>query len=68
MHALPGDASCQHPDGRPGRHDAAPPGLPGVISGNQIQVPIDLPINACDKSIDIVGLLNPSFGNTCTSG
>ncbi|WP_269855890.1 chaplin [Streptomyces sp. RPT161] len=40
-------------------------GSPGVISGNVIQVPINLPINLCGNSIDIIGLLNPTFGNTC---
>ncbi|MFJ5924556.1 chaplin [Kitasatospora sp. NPDC092948] len=38
---------------------------PGVLSGNQIQVPIDLDLNVCGNSIDIIGLANPAFGNTC---
>ncbi|MFI1967500.1 chaplin [Streptomyces cinnamoneus] len=42
-------------------------GSPGVISGNVIQVPIDIPINICGNTIDIVGLLNPTFGNTCVN-
>lgn len=42
-------------------------GSPGVVSGNVIQVPIQLPINLCGNSIDIVGLLNPTFGNTCVN-
>ncbi|GHF72098.1 hypothetical protein GCM10010218_61710 [Streptomyces mashuensis] len=41
-------------------------GSPGVISGNVIQVPIDIPVNVCGNTIDIIiGLLNPTFGNTC---
>ncbi|WP_310724152.1 chaplin [Streptomyces sp. N2A] len=40
---------------------------PGVISGNVIQVPIQLPVNLCGNSIDIIGLINPTFGNTCMS-
>ncbi|WNI25671.1 chaplin [Streptomyces sp. ITFR-16] len=40
-------------------------GSPGLLSGNQVQAPIDIPVNACGNSIDIVGLLNPTFGNTC---
>ncbi|TRV75367.1 chaplin [Streptomyces sp. 130] len=40
-------------------------GSPGVLSGNQIQVPIDIPVNVCGNSIDVVGLLNPAIGNTC---
>ncbi|MEV5877298.1 chaplin [Streptomyces sp. NPDC052101] len=42
-------------------------GSPGVISGNAIQAPIHLPINLCGNSIDIVALLNPTFGNTCVA-
>ncbi|MFJ6212421.1 chaplin [Streptomyces sp. NPDC092296] len=38
---------------------------PGVISGNTIQIPVAVPINLCGNSIDIIGLLNPAFGNTC---
>ncbi|NEC07750.1 chaplin [Streptomyces sp. SID7909] len=40
-------------------------GSPGLLSGNQIQAPIDIPVNACGNSIDVVGLLNPTFGNEC---
>ncbi|MBT2384004.1 chaplin [Streptomyces sp. ISL-11] len=40
-------------------------GSPGIISGNVIQVPIQIPINLCGNTIDIIGLLNPTFGNTC---
>ncbi|KNB52512.1 chaplin [Streptomyces caatingaensis] len=41
-------------------------GSPGVISGNVIQIPLDVPINACGNTIDIlIGLLNPTFGNVC---
>lgn len=40
-------------------------GSPGLLSGNQIQAPIDIPVNVCGNSIDVVGLLNPAFGNEC---
>ncbi|MFI9722833.1 chaplin [Streptomyces sp. NPDC052396] len=40
-------------------------GSPGVLSGDVIQIPIQIPINLCGNTIDIVGLLNPTFGNTC---
>ncbi|MFG2903750.1 chaplin [Kitasatospora sp. NPDC048286] len=42
-------------------------GSPGVLSGNQIQVPIHLPINLCGNSIDIIALLNPAFGTECAN-
>ncbi|GAA2481981.1 chaplin [Streptomyces gobitricini] len=47
--------------------DAAAVGSPGVISGNVVQVPIDIPINLCGNTINIIGLLNPAFGNECAN-
>ncbi|MFC9650080.1 MULTISPECIES: chaplin [unclassified Streptomyces] len=38
---------------------------PGVLSGNVIQVPVNIPVNVCGNSIDVIGLLNPAFGNKC---
>ncbi|GAA3197373.1 MULTISPECIES: chaplin [Streptomyces] len=43
-------------------------GSPGVASGNDVQVPVDIPVNACGNSADVVGLLNPTFGNECGNG
>lgn len=40
---------------------------PGVLSGNVVQVPIDVPINVCGNSINVIGVLNPAFGNTCVN-
>ncbi|MFD5191039.1 chaplin ChpH [Streptomyces sp. NPDC058357] len=40
-------------------------GSPGVISGNVIQVPVHVPVNVCGNTINVIGLLNPAFGNTC---
>lgn len=40
-------------------------GSPGVLSGNNVQVPLDAPVNACGNSADVVALLNPAFGNSC---
>ncbi|NLU70025.1 chaplin [Streptomyces sp. HNM0574] len=42
-------------------------GSPGVISGNVVQVPVHVPVNVCGNTIDIIGLLNPAFGNTCVN-
>ncbi|MDT0269911.1 chaplin [Streptomyces sp. DSM 44915] len=42
-------------------------GSPGVISGNNIQVPIHVPINLCGNTVDIIALLNPTFGNVCVN-
>ncbi|GGV80574.1 MULTISPECIES: chaplin [Streptomyces] len=40
---------------------------PGVISGNTIQVPVNVPVNICGNTVDIVGVLNPAFGNACAN-
>lgn len=40
---------------------------PGVLSGNVIQVPVSVPVNACGNSVTVIGLLNPTFGNACAS-
>ncbi|MYV42720.1 DUF320 domain-containing protein [Streptomyces sp. SID1328] len=44
---------------------AAAVGSPGVGSGNAVQVPVNIPVNLCGNTIDVVGLLNPAFGTTC---
>lgn len=41
---------------------------PGVVSGNTIQVPVHVPVNACGNTVSVVGLLNPTFGNACVTG
>ncbi|MFE4174598.1 chaplin [Streptomyces sp. NPDC056909] len=46
---------------------AAAVGSPGVLSGNVIQIPLHVPVNVCGNTIDIIGLLNPSFGNACVN-
>ena len=40
---------------------------PGVVSGNVIQVPVHIPVNACGNTVSVVGLLNPAFGNHCVN-
>ncbi|QTZ92097.1 chaplin [Streptomyces auratus] len=40
-------------------------GSPGILSGNNVQVPINIPINICGNSVNAPGLLNPAFGNVC---
>ncbi|WP_370411299.1 chaplin ChpH [Streptomyces fradiae] len=42
-------------------------GSPGVLSGNVVQVPVHVPVNVCGNTVSIIGLLNPSFGNTCVN-
>ncbi|MEG3628715.1 chaplin ChpG [Streptomyces poriticola] len=38
---------------------------PGVLSGNVLQVPVHVPVNVCGNTVNIIGLLNPAFGNEC---
>ncbi|MFJ6563616.1 chaplin [Streptomyces sp. NPDC091412] len=40
---------------------------PGVLSGNVIQVPLDLGLNLCGNSVNLIGLLNPAVGNACAN-
>ena len=40
-------------------------GSPGVVSGNVVQVPVEIPVTLCSNTVNVVGLLNPAFGNAC---
>ncbi|MES9503549.1 MULTISPECIES: chaplin [Streptomyces] len=40
---------------------------PGVLSGNVVQVPVHVPVNVCGNTINVIGLLNPAFGNKCAN-
>ncbi|MGW2372491.1 chaplin family protein [Kitasatospora sp. NPDC001683] len=42
-------------------------GSPGVASGNSVQVPVEVPINACGNTVDVIGVLNPAYGNRCAN-
>ncbi|MEV4945922.1 chaplin family protein [Streptomyces sp. NPDC053755] len=42
-------------------------GSPGAVSGNTVQLPVHAPVNICGNTVNVVGLLNPSFGNTCAN-
>ncbi|MEU3557552.1 chaplin ChpH [Streptomyces fragilis] len=48
--------------------EGAAVGSPGVVSGNVIQVPVHVPVNVCGNTINVIGLLNPAFGNACVNG
>ncbi|KJY24947.1 MULTISPECIES: chaplin [Streptomyces] len=39
-------------------------GSPGVVSGNLVQVPVHVPVNAVGNTANVIGLLNGAFGNT----
>lgn len=40
---------------------------PGVGSGNLVQVPVHIPVNVSGNSVNVIGLLNPAFGNTAVN-
>ncbi|WP_367322965.1 chaplin [Streptomyces sp. HUAS ZL42] len=42
-------------------------GAPGVLSGNVVQVPLHLPTALCGNTVDVLALLNPSFGTSCVN-
>ena len=41
---------------------------PGVVSGNNVQVPVHVPVNVCGNTVNLLGgVLNPTFGNHCVN-
>ncbi|MFJ8588594.1 chaplin [Streptomyces sp. NPDC093595] len=47
--------------------EGAAVGSPGLLSGNVVQVPVHIPVNVCGNTINIIALLNPTFGNVCVN-
>ncbi|MFD5949209.1 chaplin [Streptomyces collinus] len=66
-----GNTCVNEDDGRAGRPgtsgravaEAGGADSPGVVSGNGVQVPVDLPVNLTGNSVNVVGIGNPSTGN-----
>ncbi|OIV36785.1 hypothetical protein BIV57_14380 [Mangrovactinospora gilvigrisea] len=42
-------------------------GSPGAVSGNAVQVPVSVPVNACGNTVTGIGALNPTFANACAN-
>ncbi|MDQ0786082.1 chaplin [Streptomyces sp. B3I8] len=40
---------------------------PGVLSGNSVQAPVNVPVNVCGNTVNVIGLLNPAAGNACVN-
>lgn len=40
---------------------------PGIGSGNLVQAPVHVPVNATGNSVNVIGALNPTFGNDSTN-
>ncbi|MFB8107171.1 MULTISPECIES: chaplin [Streptomyces] len=67
-------ATDRHGEPGTGRHRAGGAGAegvaqgsPGILSGNAIQAPVSVPVNVCGNSVSVIGLLNPTFGNSCSN-
>ncbi|MEU1007453.1 chaplin [Streptomyces sp. NPDC005890] len=41
---------------------------PGILSGNGVQLPVDLPVNVSGNSVNVVGIGNPAHGNQSVNG
>ncbi|MGX8905312.1 chaplin family protein [Streptomyces netropsis] len=74
-HGNHGNGQGHHGHGKGGHHggghgsgaDGKSVGSPGVASGNTVQVPVQVPVNACGNSVDVVGVGNPATGNECVN-
>lgn len=38
---------------------------PGVVAGNHAQVPVYVPVNACNNTVSALGVLNEFLGTPC---
>ena len=38
---------------------------PGVVSGNNVQIPVHIPVNVCGDTISVIGLLDQAVDNHC---
>src|SRR5689334_23298031 len=60
-----GDSS--YGDSGGARTTGAAKGSPGLLSGNHVQVPLHLPVNACGNSVDVISLFDDAYGTTCVN-
>ncbi|GAA0921600.1 chaplin [Streptomyces thermoalcalitolerans] len=42
-------------------------GSPGMLSGNTVQVPAEVPVNVCGNTVGVLAALNGAFGNSCVN-
>ena len=40
---------------------------PGIVSGNNVQVPIHIPVNVCGDTVSVIGLLDQAVDNHCVN-
>lgn len=58
-------AGSRHRLGAHPQAQGASMGSPGIVSGNSVQVPVHVPVNACGITATVIGALNPTFGTPC---
>ncbi|MFD0634240.1 chaplin [Catenulispora yoronensis] len=42
-------------------------GSPGLLSGNSLQIPVTVPVNACGDSVNVIGIGNTAAHNSCAN-
>ncbi|MEU4997356.1 chaplin [Streptomyces sp. NPDC021622] len=47
--------------------DGAASDSPGILSGNSVQAPVDVPANACGNSVNAVAAANRATANSCAN-
>ncbi|WP_030776284.1 chaplin [Streptomyces sp. NRRL F-2664] len=47
--------------------EAAAIGSPGVLSGNVLNAPIHIPVNLCNNTVNVIAIMNPTFGAPCVN-
>ncbi|MDI3418912.1 chaplin [Streptomyces luteolus] len=63
-----GGSGSEHGSGGGATAEGVTSGSPGVLSGNNVQAPVEAPVNACGNGVSVVGALNPTLGNDCGNG
>ena len=38
---------------------------PGIVSGNNVQIPVHVPLNLCGDTVSVIGILDQALGNHC---
>ncbi|MEU5202282.1 chaplin family protein [Streptomyces pseudogriseolus] len=61
------DPGASHSEDGGAHAVGAAKGSPGVLSGNLVQAPIHIPVNACGNNVNLLGLFNEASGNTCVN-
>ncbi|WP_309147828.1 chaplin [Streptomyces sp. NTH33] len=73
-HEKAGEAARHEKAGTPVGHEsggavahASGKDSPGLLSGNEIQLPVHAPVNVSGNSVNVVGVGNPAVGNSSTN-